>query len=100
MIQTLGPERAGSQALSAVAEAPGGFWLHVSLNVLKRPVFSATDNPLPGGLDWEALSFLLEPLVRSRALRGVSIAGYDPEKDLGGQCAEDIVRNCREIFAS
>ncbi len=67
------------------------FWLHVDVDVLDPGIFPATDYLMPGGANWEEVAEVLAPLFASPALIGASIGCYNPEKDPGGKCGEQLV---------
>ncbi len=78
---------------AATAETWGraGFWLSLDLDVLDEAAFPATDYLMPGGLTLDQLYTLLLPLGRSTALRGVSLACYNPTKDPDGRYGAQLV---------
>ena len=63
------------------ASHPDGFWVHLDLDILDETAFPATDYLSPGGISRSALLGMLRPLVESPAIRGLSVACYNPEKD-------------------
>jgi arginase len=93
-----GPAEVGSIAAQALAERPGRFWLHVDLDVLSPAVMPAVDDLIPGGLDWDELTRLLRPLVRSDALLGLDVTIYNPSKDPGHALAPRIVRLLADVL--
>jgi arginase len=52
--------------------------------VLDERAMPATDYLMPGGLQWDELAALLEPLGRSPGLAGFSLGCLNPEKDPDG----------------
>lgn len=86
-----GPAAVSRAALSRAGGPDTMFWLHVDVNVLDELAFPAADNQMPGGLDWDDLSALLRPMVTSPALLGLSLCGYNPEKDEGSSCGLHLV---------
>jgi arginase len=90
-LRAVGPAAAGTR-IAAVAGEHGPYWLHFDVDVLDRAVFPATDYLSPGGIDWADLAAVLAPLLSSSALAGASLACYNPEKDPGGACGEELVR--------
>lgn len=89
-VRESGPRRTGEEVAARLA-ALGPFWLHFDVDVLDQGAFPATDYLMPGGLDWGEAGSLLEPLLRSEAMIGTSIACYNPEKDPGGGCGRALV---------
>ena len=68
-----GPRHTGQRAAAELAARPGGFWLHLDLDVIDGEAMPAVDDPLPGGPDWEQAKELLRPLLLSPALLGADI---------------------------
>lgn len=75
-----GPGRVGDHAAARLAGRPT--WLHLDLDVLDERVLPAVSYPQPHGLDWDELVALAEPLVAAPNLLGVSIADFNPDRDL------------------
>lgn len=90
-VRAVGPRAAGERGAELAASAPGGFWLHLDLDVLDAEEFPATDYLLPGGLDWDELAELLDPLLAAPECLGMTVACFNPEKDPDGAWAERIV---------
>ncbi len=87
-----GPPRAvGDRVERALGESPGGFWLHLDVDVLDQDVFPATDYLMPGGMTWEELVGVMAPLAASPSLVGASVGCYNPEKDPDGACGRALV---------
>ncbi len=84
---------------AGLAQAPGGFWLHLDVDVLDQDVFPATDYLMPGGMSWDELLAVMRPLVSSRALIGASIGCYNPDKDPGGAHGRALVDAWRDALA-
>jgi len=85
-----GPGATAAAVVSTLAEqAP--FWLHLDVDVLDQAVFPATDYLMPGGLDWDELGAVLEPLLGSPRLIGASLGCYNPEKDPDLACGRALV---------
>jgi arginase len=66
-------------------------WLHLDLDVLDQQELPAVSYPQPGGLTWEELSQLLEPLAASERLAGMSVADLQADLDPGGSWARRVV---------
>ncbi len=93
-----GPSEVGRIAAEELAERPGRFWLHVDLDVLSPSVMPAVDDLVPGGLDWDELTDLLRPLVKSDALLGIDVTIYNPSKDPGHALAPRIVQLVADVL--
>ena len=94
----MGPEQAGLLATNALERSPGSIWVHLDLDIVDPALFFANDAPVPDGLDWNQLCWLLRPLVTSPALAGVSLGCYNPEKDRDGENGRQIVQVFREAL--
>lgn len=87
-----GPEASAAAALDALVRAGvDGVWVHVDADVLDPEIMPAVDSPDPGGLNADELGALLRPLVASRALIGMNLTIYDPERDRDGTAAGVLV---------
>jgi arginase len=85
------PSAAGQRAAGWLANSGRGVWLHLDLDVLDAQSLPAVTYPQPGGLDWEQLDLVLEPLARSPRLIGVSVADFRPDLDPTGELALRIL---------
>jgi arginase len=82
-LTVLGP---GDLDRAHVPDAP--FWIHLDVDVLDERAMPATDYLLPGGIDWDELAALLEPLCAPPGLAGFSLGCLNPEKDPDGVYVE------------
>lgn len=89
-LRTRGMAEAGTAAATRLAAA-GQYWVHLDVDVLDEAELPATDYLLPGGLTFAELGELMQPLVASPALAGLSIACYNPEKDPAAAGARALV---------
>ena len=81
----------GRHAAGWLASTGHGVWLHLDLDVLDPESLPAVTYPQPGGLDWDQLAALMEPLARSPRLLGISVADFRPDLDPTGELAWQIV---------
>jgi arginase len=79
-------------------QGAGRFWIHLDFDVLNDQVFPAVDYASPGGLTWPQLLELLQPLVRSESMIGMSPACYNPDLDPGHRCAREAVDALQQLF--
>lgn len=86
---------AGTATRDQLSAAAGRYWVHLDVDVLDELAFPATDYLMPGGLTVAELGELLQPLLASPALAGVSLACYNPQKDADGSGAAAVL----ELFA-
>jgi arginase len=89
-LRAAGHGAAAAEVASALGEN-GPFWLHFDVDVLDQEVFPATDYLMPGGLSWDELAAVLDPLLASPRLIGASLGCYNPEKDPGRACGRALV---------
>jgi arginase len=91
-VEVLGPGELRAQGLADAGERAaqrlGRFFVHLDLDVLDERAMPATDYLMPGGLRWDEVAALLEPLGRSPALAGLSLGCLNPEKDPDGSFTE------------
>jgi len=95
-MEVLGPDdlrggglrESGARAAERLGRDGGRFWIHLDVDVLDEREMPATDYLMPGGLDWDELTELMEPLGASGALAGISIGCVNPEKDPSGEYTE------------
>lgn len=59
------------------------FWLAIDIDIVNPKIFPATDYLQPDGLSWADFASLVKGLAASPQLMGLSVACYNPEKDLG-----------------
>ncbi|MBO0677216.1 arginase family protein [Mycolicibacterium sp. S2-37] len=97
------PSVTGRQAVAALAEHVGRWWLHIDLDVLDPQVFAAQGLPgvpdEPGGLQWPQLVDIAGAVVESGGCVGLSLAIYDPDQDIDGGDAARIVAFVQDLFA-
>jgi arginase len=93
---------AGTAASVSDAYAAGGlrYWLHLDVDVLSAELFAATDYLMPGGLDLDQLTGLLGRFGGDAGLAGVSVGCYNPAKDPGGRCGDDLADVLVSSFAA
>jgi arginase len=84
------PARAADAVIEAFAVAGMPYWLHLDVDVLSRDVFGATDYLMPDGLDLAQLTELLSRFGADDGLAGFSVGCYNPSKDPGGRCGDDL----------
>jgi arginase len=68
-----------------------GYWLHLDVDVLDPSVMPAVDAPDPGGIAYPELELLLRGLVGSPDCLGAEITVFDPDFDIEGTYAADLV---------
>ncbi|MET8065870.1 arginase family protein [Micromonospora sp. NPDC005313] len=68
-----------------------GYWVHIDVDVLDPAVMPAVDAPDPGGIAFAELEILLAGLVDTPHCLGVELTVFDPDYDLDGAYAAEIV---------
>jgi arginase len=77
-----------------------GYWLHLDVDVLDPSVMPAVDAPDPGGIAYPELELLLRGLVGSPDCLGAEVTVFDPDFDIEGTYAGDIVNALVTGFSS
>ena len=68
-----------------------GFWVHLDVDVLDPSAMPAVDAPTPGGIGYAELEMLLRGLVGSPECLGIEFTVFDPDFDVEGVYAQDLV---------
>ena len=71
--------------------AAAHWWFHLDLDVLATPSFSAVRYPQPGGLSWPHIETIADAALKAPALVGWNITIYNPDLDIDGSGAVQIV---------
>ena len=95
-VRARGASSAGADAAVRLAERPA--WLHLDLDVLDEGVLPAVSYPQPLGLDWNELVALVRPLVAQPNLLGVSVADFNPDRDVEGSHAAAVAEALESLF--
>lgn len=85
------PAAAGRRAAALPPEPDLRMWLHLDVDVLDGGSLPAVSYPQPGGLDWDQLAAVMEPLAGSPRLLGVSVADFRPDLDPTGEHAARLI---------
>jgi arginase len=93
-----GVAAAGAAVRDQLTGSAGRFWVHLDVDVLDEQAFPATDYLMPGGLSRDEVAGLMRPLLASPALAGLSLACYNPAKDVDGDGARYLVGLFRELL--
>ena len=89
-VRTHGAARTAQWARGQLAECLG-FWVHLDVDVLDPSVMPAVDAPAPGGIAYPELELLLRGLVGSPECVGLELTVFDPDFDVEGVYAQDLV---------
>jgi arginase len=68
-----------------------GYWVHLDVDVLDPSVMPAVDAPTPGGIAYPELEQLLRGLVGRAECLGIEVTVFDPDFDVDGVYAQDLV---------
>lgn len=99
-VRARGMDAVAADAVGILARRDlSGFWLHLDADVLDDAVMPAVDYRQPGGLSPVELVTLLRACATSGALRGVSVAIYNPALDPSGEGARLLVQCLAEGLA-
>jgi arginase len=85
-----GPARSAQWARRMLNDCLG-YWVHIDVDVLDPAVMPAVDAPEPGGIAYAELELLLSGLVATPHCLGVEITVFDPDYDLSGGYAAELV---------
>jgi arginase len=77
-----------------------GYWVHLDVDVLDPSVMPAVDAPDPGGIAYPELELLLRGLVGSPDCLGAEVTVFDPDFDIEGTYADDLVNALVTGFAT
>lgn len=91
-IRAHGAARTAQWAQDQLAECLG-YWLHLDVDVLDPSVMPAVDAPSPGGIAYPELELLLRDLVSSGRCLGMEVTVFDPDFDVEGAYARDLVNS-------
>jgi arginase len=89
-VRTHGANRTAQWARTQLDECIG-FWVHFDVDVLDPSVMPAVDAPDPGGIAYPELEQLLRGLLSSPDCLGLELTVFDPDFDVEGVYAADIV---------
>ncbi|HYJ61496.1 MAG TPA: arginase family protein [Actinomycetota bacterium] len=86
------PHGAAALAIGRAADAAGGFWLHLDVDVLANDQIRAVRFPRAGGLRWDDLRVIVAAGLAQPRCRGWTITTFNPDLD-------QEVRDARRIVA-
>jgi len=68
-----------------------GFWIHLDADVLDDAVMPAVDYRMPGGLQWDEVSVVVQRAIGSGRALGIDITIFNPKLDETGAIARAFV---------
>ncbi len=89
-VRVHGASRTAEWARAQLAECIG-FWVHLDVDVLDPSAMPAVDAPSPGGIGYSELELLLRGLVGGPECIGAELTVFDPDFDVEGVYAGDLV---------
>lgn len=99
MIREKGIEKIVEDVLTRIQSLPlKGFWIHFDTDVLDDAINPAVDYRLPGGLSFAEAEYLLQKLIGTGRMAGISITIFNPKLDRGGSIAENITAMLGRAF--
>jgi arginase len=63
---------------------PGGFWIHLDVDVFDETIMQSVDDPRPDGLSWDEGIAVLRTAIASSQAAGLQVAIYNPDIDKDG----------------
>ena len=94
-IQGARPSAAWARSL---LEECAGYWVHLDVDVLDPAAMPAVDAPTTGGIAYLELENLLRGLVVSPDCIGIEVTVFDPDFDLDGVYAQDLVNTLVSVL--
>lgn len=76
------------------------YWIHFDTDVLADDINPAVEYRLPGGLQWEQITFLLQKLLATGKIAGISITIFNPLLDHNGQIARQLTNAIGTAFTA
>jgi arginase len=73
-------------------------WIHFDTDVLSDDINPAVDYRLPGGLSFNQVEYLLQSLLASIPVAGISVTCFNPRLDTSGQIANNLVQSLGRAF--
>lgn len=100
-VRAHGANRTAQWARTLLAEAGcAGYWVHLDADVLDPSVMPAVDAPTTGGIAYPELELLLRELVSGSECLGLEVTVFDPDFDVDGVYAQDLVTTLVSALSS
>jgi arginase len=98
-IEEWGIEKATTEIIQRAQELPvEACWIHFDTDVLSDDINPAVDYRLPGGLSFEQVEYLLQALLASVPVAGISVTVFNPRLDHNGQIAQNLAQSLGRAF--
>ncbi len=80
------------------SSAVDGYWVHFDTDVLSDSLNPAVDYRLPGGLSFQQVESLIQYLLRTDRVAGMSVTIFNPSLDNDGSIARSIKESLGRAF--
>jgi arginase len=98
-IEEQGIEKITADTVQRAQKLPvESFWIHFDTDVLADEINPAVDYRLPGGLSFGQLEHLMNRLLTSINIAGMSVTVFNPRLDTDGSIARNIVDSIGRAF--
>lgn len=77
-----------------------GYWLHFDTDSLADEINPAVEYHLPGGLSFEQAAYLINQLLRTGNMAGISVTIFNPRMDPDGHIANNITQMLIRAFSA
>jgi len=75
-----------------------GFWIHFDTDVISDEINPAVDYRLPGGLTFEQVEHIINRLLLTGKIAGISISVFNPRLDRSNEISKAIVTSIGNAF--
>jgi arginase len=99
-IRAKGVEKSAQQAIEQLHADTREFILHLDLDVITEVEFSAVNLPRAGGLSVREVQSCLTEFAKSKNLLALDVAQYNPDKDLDGAAAKNLIDLLAEVLSA
>ncbi len=77
-----------------------GYWLHFDTDSLADEINPAVEYHLPGGLSFEQTAYLINQLLHTGNMAGISVTIFNPRMDPDGHIAKNITQMLIRAFTA
>ncbi|GAA3309521.1 hypothetical protein GCM10020295_74390 [Streptomyces cinereospinus] len=99
-VRAAGAAAAARHAVERLARVPGGYWVHLDVDVLDDAVMPAVDYRQPGGLTWLELEDVLSTALADPRAVGLDVTVFNPRLDPDGSIAAGLTACLRHGLAA
>jgi arginase len=99
-IRTKGMDQVAGDIVQCIEQSNAeGFWLHYDTDVLSDELNPAVDYRLSDGLDFEQIELLMQSVLHTKKIIGMTVTIFNPRHDDTGSVARSIVRSLGKAFS-